>query len=156
MDLAITLVVVAVLSCIAIPAFFSQPVVTLDHAALLFANDLRYAQNEAAISSQGTQVNFDLKQDGYTVTYQTGEAVPNPIGGADLLRTYSHDAIFRGVLIEIVEGANPQRFDRAGFALDGGKFRLKYEGDERFVFLVRGSGHLEIQGLATEWVDDGM
>lgn len=156
LDLAIAMGVVLVLSCIAIPGFFSRPAITLDHAALLFASDLRYAQNEAAISGQGTRVELSADGDGYAVDYQTGEAVGNPVGGENLRRKYSHDAIFRGVEIQVLEGSSTPSFDRNGFALEGGSYTLTYEGDIRMVHLERGSGHLEIVGLTENWTDDDM
>jgi len=155
-DFALALVAVLVVSCIAIPYFFSRPRVTLDHAALLLAHDLRYAQNEAALMAQTTEVRFDAGGDGYTVHYKNGDEVANPVGGGALFRRYSADAIFQGVSLEPIGGVERVRYDRSGFSLDEAGFVLRYGGDERRLFLSSGNGRLRIEGLEREWRDDGL
>lgn len=156
LDFALALVLVLVVSAIAIPSFFAQPKVTLDHAALLLAHDLRYAQNEAALCAQTTEVRFDPAGDGYSILYLSGQAVANPIGGGDLERQYSYDAVFRGVMLETEGGTTHVRFDRSGFALDDASFVLHYGDDTRRLVLERGSGLMRIEGLQSEWRDDGL
>jgi len=156
LDFALTLALVLVVSAIAIPSFFAQPKVTLDHAALLLAHDLRYAQNEAALCAQTTEVRFDPGGDGYSILYRNGQAVANPVGGADLVRQYSFDAVFRGVTVEPEGGTTHVRFDRSGFALDDASFVLHYGDDTRRLVLERGSGLMQIEGLQREWRDDGL
>lgn len=154
--LGITLICVLVISCIGIPLFFARSSVTLDHAALLFVHDLRYAQNEAAISGQNTRVSFKENGDGYSVHYEDGKSVANPVGGGDLQRSYSYDAIFRGVRLICLDGSHPLRYDHQGFSLDGGRYELHYEGNRRTILLTRGTGLMQIEGLGNEWIDDGM
>ena len=147
---------VGVISCVAIPMFFSQPKITLDNAALLFAKDLRYGQNEAVLAGQTTYVELDAGGDGYALRYSSGTAVPNPVGGDDLIRIYSFDAIFRGVEIQALdEESRKVTFDHNGFSLNAGRFLLTYEEGRRTVELERGSGRIKITGLEREWTDNG-
>lgn len=156
LDLAIALAVIAALSAIAIPCFYSQPRVTLDHAAILMANDLRYTQNEAAICGHGTRVEFSPSGDGYTAVYSSGKPIANPVGGDNLVRRYSFDAIFRGVRLETRGGEQAVEFDRNGFARSALEVALYYQGGERLLRLESGSGIVSIDGLETEWKDDGL
>ena len=156
LDLSIALSLIAILSAIAIPTFFSRPKVTLDHAAILLANDMRYAQNEAALCGMSTRVKFDPSGDGYAIQYSNGKAIANPIGGADLVRSYSFDAIFRGVRIASLDGVESVEFDRNGFASQGLELELQYEEGTRVLRMERGSGLVTIEGLESDWVDDGL
>lgn len=155
-DLTLTLASITVASALAIPYFFGRPQVTLDHAAILLANDLRYTQNEAAVSGETTRIAFDPGGDGYRAVYQSGDAIANPVGGADLERAYSFDAIFRGVQLSPRAGAEAVEFDRNGFAKGGVEVELSFEGDSRLLRLEQGSGIVHIEGLEGEWQDDGL
>lgn len=158
LELAIALALITVASVIAIPAFYSQPNITLDNASLLLARDLRYAQNEAAMRGVHTQVTFDTFGDGYAVETSDAMPLPNPVGGGDLVRVYSRDAIFEGVTITAINGLTEPhvRFDKNGFALDGVAIEMHYEQEVRTVHLARESGLMEIEGLTTRWKDDGL
>lgn len=156
LDLAIVMAIVTVLTGIAIPVFYSQPKITLDHASILLANDLRYAQNEAAICGEATTLTFAENGDGYSVNYKSGRPVANPVGGLDLVRQYSVDAIFRGVSLAVVEGERTQHFDRHGFALGDVVIEMRYEGDTRTLRMKKGSGLVHIRGLETQWEDQGL
>lgn|GEM_PF-1006833 len=156
LHLAVALAGITALTGVAIPAFYSRPEVTLDHASILLAKDLRYAQNEAAICGAGTRVEFDPGGDGYVVRYESGGPVANPVGGADLFRSYSFDAIFRGVELEVIGGPTAVRFDRDGFALDPLEVELRYGGDHRLLQMSEGSGLVDIQGLENGWNDEGL
>ncbi|MFT7668988.1 MAG: hypothetical protein ACI8X5_001688 [Planctomycetota bacterium] len=155
MDIAIALASLALITGIAIPVYFSQPRVTLDHAAILLANDLRFAQNEAAISGESTVLEFDEEGDGYAVFYESGAPVTNPVGPLNLDRQYSVDAIFRGVSLRPLEGGPPS-FDRHGFLLNEIRVELRYEGETRRLQMERGSGLVSIEGLGRVWTDDGL
>jgi Tfp pilus assembly protein FimT len=155
-DLAVILALITVASGLAIPYFFSRPQVTLDHAAILLANDLRYTQNEAAISGETTRVVFQENGDGYQALYKSGGALPNPVGGADLQRVYSFDAIFQGVRLSPRGGAQTVEFDRNGFAVDGLEVEFFYKDGSRVLSLERGSGMMHIEGLEGEWLDNGL
>jgi Tfp pilus assembly protein FimT len=156
LDFMLALAGVMVVSVLAIPGFFGRPEITLDRAALLLASDLRFAQNEAALSQRPTEVWFDPLGDGYELLYEGGELVDNPVGGGPLVRRYSRDAIFRGVRVTVEEQPGKVRFDASGFALDRLAVLLEYEGEGRRLHLTRGSGMMEIEGLAREWRDDGL
>jgi hypothetical protein len=147
---------VGVISCIAIPMFFSQPKITLDNATLLFAKDLRYGQNEAVFAGQSTYLELDSEGDGYSLVYSSGVCVPNPVGGDDLNRVYSFDAIFRGVEIKALdEESQKVTFSHSGFTLNSGRFLLTYKDGTRTVEIKKGSGQVTIEGLEREWSDNG-
>jgi Tfp pilus assembly protein FimT len=151
------LAVVALFSCIAIPLFFGQPKVTLDSAAILLAQDLRLAQNEAVLASQTTSLALDENGDGYAIEYSSGRVLANPVGGEDLRRVYSFDAIFRGVQIEAVkDSASLVSFSRDGFSLNGASFRLEYGDETRLVHVAKGNGEISIDGLHSPFDDSGL
>jgi len=156
--ISLSLAFFTVLSTLAIPMFYERPVVTLDNASTLMASDLRYAQNEAAISGLGTSVHFDVAGDGYRVEYESCSPVANPIGGGPLQREFSIDAIFEGVSMQPVEGTtfDPVHFDANGFCLDSGAYRIDYRGEHRIVRLEAGSGLIQIDGLTNGWRDEGL
>ncbi|MCB9914027.1 MAG: GspH/FimT family protein [Planctomycetes bacterium] len=157
LELAVALALITVASVLAIPAYYAQPSVTLDNASRLLARDLRYAQNEAALRGQGTQVHFDLFGQGYAL--ECGEAcpLPNPVGGGDLVRMYPRDAIFEGVHITRIEGP-PQSvvsYDRHGLAEHEAHIELRYEDEVRVLHLEKDTGLMRIEGLHSHWTDDG-
>ena len=157
LELTIALALITLASVIAIPAFYSQPGVTLDNAAVLLARDLRYAQNAAVMIGQQTLLVIDEDGDGYCVRRASGGYVENPIGGGPLVRKYSADAIFEGIEIPNVDGPEGRifRFDRHGFCLQRGQMELRYGDRVRILRLKRGSGRITIDGLLTPWTDDG-
>ncbi len=158
LELAISLALITLVSVIAIPAYYAQPSITLDNAAELLARDLRYTQNEAAVRATDTQVVFDESGDGYIVETVNAAPLPNPVGGGDLFRIYSRDAIFEGVLITSVKGPDIRmvRFDRNGFCMDRASIELHYEEEVRVVNIAKGSGLIEIEGMTSGWEDDGL
>ena len=147
-----------IFSLVAIPAFYARPAVTLDNAALLLAHDLRYAQNEAAILQLDTRVVFREDGDGYELVTATGRPLPNPVGGGNLLRKYSRDAIFEGVRIVSVEGLEEGTlsFGANGFCLGRADIELHYEDEVRVLHIAKNSGMIEIEGLHRAWSDDGL
>jgi len=157
LELLIVLVVLALVSSLAVPAWFERSEVTLDNACRLLARDLREAQNRAAWRGQPLQVVFDGDGDGYEVLDRDGRPVPAPVGGDDFTRRYSRDAIFRGVAIARLEleSGSALEFDAHGFAAQGAEIVVTFQGEARVVRVERGSGQVRIQGMATSFVDLG-
>jgi hypothetical protein len=156
--LTLSLASLTIFSLIAIPTFYARPAVTLDNVTILLAHDLRHAQNEAAILQVDTQVVFRENGDGYELLTKTGKPLPNPVGGGDLFRKYSRDAIFEGVRITSVDGLeeNALRFGANGFCLGRADIELHYEGEVRVLHIAKNSGMIEIEGLHRPWSDDGL
>ena len=157
LELTIALALITIASVIAIPAFYSQPGVTLDNAAVLLARDMRYAQNAAVLIGEETWLVVDENGDGYSVMRADGELLQNPIGGGELVRTYSADAIFEGIDIPHVDSDVDRtfRFNRHGFCLQRGQVELRYGDRVRILCVKQGSGRITIDGLLTPWSDDG-
>ena len=155
--LILSLASLTIFSLIAIPAFYARPAVTLDNAAILLAHDLRHAQNEAAVLQVDTRMVFREDGDGYELLTQTGRPLPNPVGGGDLFRKYSRDAIFEGVRIASIEGLkeNTLHFGANGFCLGRADIELHYEDEVRVLHIAKNSGMIEIEGLHRPWSDDG-
>jgi hypothetical protein len=156
--LMLSLASLTVFSLIAIPAFYARPAVTLDNAAILLASDVRYAQNEAAILQVDTCLVFREDGDGYALLTRTGRPLPNPVGGGDLVRKYSRDAIFEGVQLTSIEGLEENRlyFGANGFCLGRADIELHYEEEVRVLHVAKNSGMIEIEGLSRPWSDDGL
>jgi len=158
LELVIALTLITIASAIAIPAFYSQPGITLDNAAILLARDLRYAQNSAVLIGEETHLVVDGDGDGYEVQRASGRPLCNPVGGGPLIRRYSGDAIFEGVRLPNVESDNGRtlRFSRRGFCLQRGQIELRYGDCVRILTVMQGSGRIAIDGLLTPWSDDGL
>lgn len=149
------LVIISVIASVAIPAWFGQPQVTLDSAARLLAQDLREVQNRAAYHFRELEIRFAENGDGYACFDSDGEPLRAPVGKANYLRKYSHDAVFRGVEVtEVAVGDDRTvRFDPRGMLESGGHIELSYGGETRVVHIETGTGLLRIEGLAEPWVD---
>lgn len=157
LKMALALAFIAVVSIVGIPAFYSQPSITLDNAAVLLARELRFAQNESVVVGVNTRVRFLPEGDGYAVETAHGRALPNPLGGGDLIRVYSRDAIFEGVKITSTSGTHDGmvRFTTRGFCLDEVSVELTYESEIRVLRISKNTGLMEILGLSREWHDTG-
>ena len=157
-QIGLILSVLAIVSSLAIPAWFGRSDVTLDNAAIVLARDLRNAQNRAAFEGRPTEVLFEADGSGYRVVDEHGEPLPAPIGSGDYLRSYDRDAIFRGVLIERADfvGRARAHFDSRGALVGGGRVVLRYRDESRILEIETGTGLVEIQGMSEPWVDSGL
>ncbi len=148
-ELVLTLALITVLASIALPTYFGRPEVTLENAAVLMAKDLRQAQNRAAYLGQA--VDFVIERDG------SGYSISDPIAadGKHMKRDYSHDAVFEGVrIVNVNLGPSMAfHFSQRGIALGGGSVTLAYAGESRVLRVSSGSGHIQIDGSTSGWVD---
>jgi hypothetical protein len=153
LGLTAILLAIAVAASVAIPAWFNQPSVTLDNAARLLAQDLRELQNRAAYNFQSLEMHFDAGGDGYACFDQDGEPLRAPAGKGAYRRTYSRDAVFRGVRLSRVDAGaqGVVRFDPRGMLAEDARMELTYGGEVRVVHLERGAGLLRIDGLSEPW-----
>jgi len=155
LELAIVLVVLAVLSSFTIPAWFDRPEVTLDNATRLLARDLRDVQNRAALYQETLLVHLD--ENGYRVTTEDGAPLISPYGDSSYERRFDRDAIFRGVTLDSFDlgGLDAVEFTRKGTARQGLRVVLRYRGEQRVLRMRSFSGMIEIDGLRVPWVDGG-
>lgn len=154
-DLVVAMVLIAVIATLAVPAFFNRSEVTLENAAVLFARDLRAAQNRAAYLARDVRVGFLENGDGYWIddTKRDDGAVPVPY----LTRSYSENAVFEGVTITDValgDGADLVYTER-GIARTGARITLSYDGDLRIVIVDAETGSLSILGTTSGYLDNG-
>ena len=142
----VLLAVLGVAASLAIPAWFHRPDVTLENAAHLLAQDLRDVQNRATLAHFAMEVRFEPDGDGYRAVRTNGEPLNAPVGDGPFVRTYSRDAVFRGVRVLRVdfEGAEAMRFDRRGSAVTTGEIVLGFRGEERTVHVDRRTGRLYV------------
>lgn len=140
-----------VTASMAIPAWFSQPAVTLDSAALLLARDLRWAQDRAAFEGQVVELHVDADRTGYRVVDEHGLLLDAPLGPRGFVRDYDVDAVFRGVRLE-GDGA-VARFDASGRAERAMEFELCFEGATRVLRVEAPFGRILIEGLTRDWQD---
>lgn len=156
LELLITLVILACLAALAIPAFFAQPEVTLENAATLLAQDLRLAQNRSAYRAEPCRFEFLENGEGYRVVDPDGEVVDHPATLQPFLRRYAEDAVFRGVkVIDLV--ASEERalgYDARGRALGDLRVTLAFRGDLRIVRVRAPAGTIEVLGSTSGWSDD--
>ena len=157
-EILISLVLLATVSGLAIPAWFGRSQVTLDNATKLLARDLRQAQNRAAFEHLTTEISFASDGTGYDVRDERGELLPAPMGPGGFERSYPRDAVFRGVRIEAVDFAGQRRlrYDDRGAIELGGTVVLSFNGDSRTLHVDARTGLIELEGLSEPWVDSGL
>jgi len=155
LELALVLALVSLVAMLAIPSFYRQTDVTLENAAVLLAQDLRSAQNRAAVRSVSMALIFDEGGAGYRCAEIGPSGVPRH---AVFERSYGSDAVFEGVVVTGVE-ASPGRaivYDRNGAPVQSAAVRLEFEGDWRLVHVHFGTGLISIEGSTSDWLDDGL
>ncbi len=154
LTILLSLLVVALVAGLAIPAWFSRHEVTLDNAALLLARDLHATQGRA--SQLGVSTRLELGPDGWRALDEEGSPLERA-GEERIERRLSADAVFEGVSLAAIS-FGPDRamsFGPAGQALEGGSVVLRFRGHERRLAVEPASGRVTIDGLAREWSDAG-
>ena len=156
-ELLAALMAISVAAAIVIPAHFSQGSVTLENAAILFARDVRAAQNRSAYLGLPSRIEFLADGEGYQATDWRGEVVRNPRTEEPFVRKYGENAVFEGVRIVAVDvgPGSALRFTGRGRALDGGRVTLAFGGEERVVDFETGTGEIRILGSTSGWRDLG-
>ena len=153
-DLVVAMALIAVIATIAVPAFFNRSEVTLENAAILLARDLRTAQNRAAYIASDVYVGFDEGGDGYWIS----DAEDAPEGGTPyLIRSYSENAVFEGVVIsDVALGEGPYLvYGARGIARTGARITLRYQRDVRVVIVESETGRLLLAGSTSGFEDNG-
>lgn len=156
LELLITLVVIACLASLAIPAFFSRPEVTLENAAVLLAKDLRTAQNRCAYEAEPCRFEFLEGGRGYRVVDLRGELVEHPATLQPFLRDYAEDAVFEGVEVAdfAIREGDAIRYDARGYCETEARITLSFMGDVRTLILSAERGRIRILGSTSDWTDD--
>ncbi len=157
LELAIALALFTLVAALAIPAFYSQPEVTLENATRLLLRDLRAAQNRAARLQ--CEVRFEVFEDGrgYRAVLPDGRPLRDPAFGGPFERDYGRDAVFEGVRIARVD-LGPDgaiRFGPYGFSDEGGVLELRFGDASSRVEVGARTGLLRVRGLSEPFVDDG-
>lgn len=136
LELVLTLLLMAATAAVAMQLHFSRPVVTLQRAAELLAEDLSIARHLAAAHEFHVHVHFD--DTGYRVTDAAGEPLIHPRTGRGFVRDYSRDAVFEGVELQLFRttSSKPLMFDPAGVPNSGGEAYLTMGDDIRHVTLM--------------------
>lgn len=157
LHLIILLAVLTATAAIAIPAFFGRGIVTLENGSVLLAGDLRAAQNRAAYSRQALFMRFFEDGDGYEVVSKSGKPISDPRTGRPFVRRYSIDGVFEGLEITALE-SGPDRtivLTASGEISDALVVELKYKGQTRTLHADRKTGHMQIEGTTSGFLDDG-
>ncbi len=158
-QIAITLTLLALVSSLAIPAWFGRSSVTLDNAAIVMARDLRNAQNRAAFERRPTHLVFGEDGSGYRVIDESGSPVPAPLGPGDYVRSFGRDAVFRGVRVESARfsGIPVAKYDSRGALVGGeGEVVLSFAGDSRTLRVDSRTGLIQLEGMHEAWIDNGL
>ncbi len=154
LTILLSLLIMALVAGVAIPAWFARHEVTLDNAAILLARDLHAAQGRAV--HLGISTSLQLDPDGWRALDEEGRALLR--GGEERIeRRLSADAVFEGVSLRAISFGPDQAvsFGPGGQALEGGSVVLHFRGHERTLHLAPASGRVTIDGLARDWIDDG-
>ena len=157
LELLVVLVMISIAAAVAIPAYFSRSDVTLENAAILFAKDLRAAQNRSAYVGEETVVELRPDGDGYRVLDVFGSPIDNPRNELPFERRYSVDAVFRGVSISATKVPDDRRmrFSARGEPSGPIEVTLRFRDDERTVCMDPPYGEIRILGSTSGWIDLG-
>ncbi|MEM7305108.1 MAG: prepilin-type N-terminal cleavage/methylation domain-containing protein [Planctomycetota bacterium] len=157
LELLVALALISIVAALAIPAYFGRSDVTLENAAILFAKDLRAAQNRSAYLGEETFLEILEDGDGYRVLDAEGRPVDNPRNELPFERRYSIDAVFRGVEIVDVQLGGDRRtsFNKRGEPQEPIEVTLVFEDDQRRILMVPPYGEIEILGSTSGWIDVG-
>jgi prepilin-type N-terminal cleavage/methylation domain-containing protein len=157
LELLLALLVISIVAAITIPAYFSQPSITLENASVLMAHDLRTAQNRSAYLAEPCRFQFLDEGEGYRVVDETGVLIENPATLEDFIRIYPEDGVFRGVKVLEVEAGGDRTiaYDESGRATEKARVTLEFEGEVRVLLVEKGSGRIKILGSSSGWVDNG-
>jgi hypothetical protein len=150
------LALIALVTGIAVPAFFAQPEVTLDNACILLVRDIRSAQNRAAWSGTDTLIAFDHDGGGYRMVDLSGRLVERLGSLGSYERRFDDEGVFEGVHISrIVAGAdNALCFDSKKRNWEGGEVELTFDGESRVVRIAARTGEVSIVGLKRPWTSE--
>lgn len=158
LELLIILALLTITASVGIPAYFARPAVTLDSAARLLAADMREVQNRAALYRLPLMVDFAEDGSGYRGIKESGEPLHSPYTDGPFHRVYPADAVFEGV--RVLEVRSPQgsrvKFSPKGLAASTASIVLGFDGETRTIRIRKGSGLVEIEGLADPWFDSGL
>lgn len=157
LELLTVLVLISIVAAVAIPAYFSRSDVTLENAAILFAKDLRAAQNRSAYVGEETFVELLGDGDGYRVLDVLGNPIDNPRNELPFERRYSVDAVFRGVTVAAAKAPDDRRlrFTARGEPSGPIEVTLRFGDDQRTVCMDPPYGEIRILGSTSGWVDLG-
>jgi len=157
LDLLLALAVIAVVSALAIPAYFANPRVTLENAGILLAHDLRAAQNRAAYFAEPCHFEFLEQGRGYQVTDKEGDVLIHQATQLDFVRFYPEDGVFEGVEVLEVDAGGDRKIpiDGRGRPLENARITLGYRGERRVVELTKHSGAVRLIGSTSDFVDRG-
>jgi hypothetical protein len=144
-----------IIAATAIPAWFGQGEITLEHAAILFARDVRAVQNHAVITGHDIEFEFLPEGDGYRAVDELGRAVILYSDGIPLARRYNMDGVFQGVRVHSItlEKRGPLKYNSNGFALNGGQIILSLGEEHSIITISPESGWVSIEGLSKPWRD---
>jgi hypothetical protein len=144
-------------AAIGVPMFFERGVVTLENGAVLFASDLRAAQNRAAYSGKLLFMRFYEDGDGYEVLDQQNVTIIDPRTDRPFVRRYSIDGVFEGLHISEL-GLNADStlvFSQRGETSSELTLTLEFEGEQRHITAERKTGIVTIDGTTSNFVDTG-
>lgn len=159
LQVAIFLISLTILACLAVPGWFSRDDVMLDNAAVLLAEDLREVQNRAAFQRRPLRFIFLDDGSGYEVRDAADRLEPAVIGDRPFQRIYDRDAIFRGIRISNLVASDGREllYGPRGIPLGAASIELSYDGDTRVLQVSSDNGLIEIVGLERRtWADDGL
>ena len=142
LELLIIMMVITLVACLAITAFFRQPHITLDNATALLMEDMLMAKNRALILRSEVKVSFYAEGNGYEVRDANGDLLQNPAAKGDFIRDYTYDGVFEDVKILEVD-FGPDRslsIDRHGQAKEDGRVTIGFHDATRIVEVSREGG----------------
>ena len=125
----VSLCAVGLLAVLAIPAFFGNPDITLHNACELLLRDVRTAQSRADQLETGAV--FHLHRDGWEATTPTGEVLSRRAPEDGIVRVFSENGVFEGVVLERIDFGGDDRFgfDENGLILEGGSLEVVFRGE---------------------------
>ncbi len=151
LSLLLTILGIGLTVAVVVPRFFTKTNVTLDNAAVVFAKDLRAAQQRSSFVHQPSR--FEVRSDGYRVVDATGELVLRYGSQEKFERSFGPLSVHAGVEIVAMDlGADSAiDIDAVGLATESGSLTLRFQGRERRITFRPGRGLIDIEGLDRDW-----
>ena len=146
LEFVLSMIAIAVVAAWLIPAYFSQPEVTLKNAAELLREDLRIARTLATTEQQDLEMVFGPR----SYELRNGdELVIHPRNGRPFRIDFARDAVFEGVgdLQLMLDDGDRIRFSSRGYFASGGAVNIPFSDRWRQV-------RLDVEQQAVEVTDE--
>jgi prepilin-type N-terminal cleavage/methylation domain-containing protein len=151
-EVLLVVTILGIVSAMVVPSMLTAGSMGVQAAARIIVADLLYAQNEAVAQQANRSVTFDLANNRYQLTDETGTVLTESwISGTaeNYVVDFSRDSRFQGVsLLEVdFDGGNTIAFDDLGGPSTGGSVTLQYQRQKYRIDVASFTGRITVTKL---------